>query len=158
MAGVGEVATDRPEGVPRRVADRHTRRMSDRTDAAETRETHDRLNLFERFVEVSTGVVSRAPFFAVCVAVVVVWALSYPLWKTTTKWELAIHTFTAVLSLLLLVLLENSGRRHTEAMQEKLNVLAEGLSALMESQAADDPELAEAVEKLREAVGLEGRH
>ena len=63
-----------------------------------------------------------------------------------------------MLSLLLLVLLENAGRRNTEAMQEKLNVLAEALAALMESRAADDPELEEAVVKLREAVGLEEQH
>ena len=113
---------------------------------------------FERFVELSTKVISRAPFFAVVVAVVVIWAASYPLWKTTTKWELAIHTFGAVLSLLLLVLLENAGRRNTEAMQEKLNVIAEALAALMDSRAADDPRLREAVEDLREAVGLEERH
>ena len=113
---------------------------------------------FERFVEIATKLISRAPFFAVCVAVVVIWAASYPLWKSTTKWELAIHTFTAVLSLLLLVLLENAGRRNTEAMQEKLNVLAEALAALMESRASDDPELEEAAAKLREAVGLEEQH
>ena len=63
-----------------------------------------------------------------------------------------------MLSLLLLVLLENAGRRNTEAMQEKLNVLAEALAALMESRASDDPELEEAVAKLREAVGLEEQH
>lgn len=137
---------------------RHTRPMNERTDAARTRESHEGLNPFERFVEVATKLISRAPFFAFCVAVVVAWAISYPLWKTTTKWELAIHTFTSVLSLLLLVLLENAGRRNTEAMQEKLNVLAEGLSALMLSRAADDPELREAAEQLREAVGLEERH
>jgi low affinity Fe/Cu permease len=132
--------------------------MEQRTDAAESREKKDGLDPFERFVEVSTKVISRAPFFAIVVAVVVVWAVSYPLWKTTTKWELAIHTFGAVLSLLLLVLLENAGRRNTESMQEKLNVLAEALAALMESRAADDPELHEAVHKLRDAVGLEERH
>jgi low affinity Fe/Cu permease len=130
----------------------------ERTEAAESRESSKGLDPFERFVEVSTRVISRAPFFALCVAVVVVWAVSFPLWKSTTKWELAIHTFGAVLSLLLLVLLENAGRRNAEAMQEKLNVLAEGLSALMESRAADDPELHEAAEKLRQAVGLEQRH
>jgi low affinity Fe/Cu permease len=130
----------------------------ERTDAAESREKSDGLDPFEKFVELSTKLISRAPFFAVCVAVVVIWAASYPLWKSTTKWELAIHTFTAVLSLLLLVLLENASRRNTEAMQEKLNVLAEALAALMESRAADDPGLVEAVEKLREAVGLEERH
>lgn len=130
----------------------------ERTEAAETREKHDGLDPFERFVELSTKVISRAPFFAVVVAIVVIWAASFPLWKSTTKWELAIHTFGAVLSLLLLVLLENSGRRNTEAMQEKLNVLAEALAALMESRSEEDPRLREAVEDLREAVGLEERH
>ena len=130
----------------------------ERTDAAKSREQQDGLDPFERFVELSTKVISRAPFFAVVVAVLVIWAASYPLWKTTTKWELAIHTFGAVLSLLLLVLLENAGRRNTEAMQEKLNVIAEALAALMDSRAAADPQLREAAEDLREAVGLEERH
>ncbi len=130
----------------------------ERTEAAESRQKQDGPDPFERFVDIATKLISRAPFFAVCVAVVVIWAVSYPLWKSTTKWELAIHTFTAVLSLLLLVLLENAGRRSTEAMQEKLNVLAEALAALMESRAADDPELEDAVVKLREAVGLEEQH
>ena len=132
--------------------------MEQRTEAAESREKNDGLDPFEKFVEISTKLISRAPFFAVVVAVVVVWAASYSLWPSTTKWELAIHTFGGVLSLLLLVLLENAGRRNTEAMQEKLNVLAEALAALMESRAADDPELREAAENLRESVGLEERH
>jgi len=130
----------------------------ERTEAAESRETSSGLDPFEKFVEVSTKLISRAPFFAVVVAIVVIWAASYPLWKSTTKWELAIHTFGGVLSLLLLVLLENAGRRNTEAQQEKLNVIAEALAALMDSRADDDPELREAAENLREAVGLEERH
>ncbi len=143
----------RTAGCPQRYVP-----VMERTDAAKSREQQDGLDPFERFVELSTKVISRAPFFAVVVAVLVIWAASYPLWKTTTKWELAIHTFGAVLSLLLLVLLENAGRRNTEAMQEKLNVIAEGLAALMDSAAADDPRLREAAEDLREAVGLEERH
>ncbi len=129
-----------------------------RTDAAESREKNSGLNPFEKFVEVATRLISRAPFFALVVAIVVIWAASYPLWRSTTKWELAIHTFGAVLSLLLLVLLENAGRRNTESMQEKLNVLAEALAALMESRTEEDPELRDAVDNLREAVGLEERH
>ena len=132
--------------------------MDDRSDAADTRATQSEPGPFERFVNLATGLISRAGFFAVCVAIVVAWAASYPLWKSATKWELAIHTFTAVLSLLLLVLLENAGRRNSEAQQEKLNVLAEALAALMESRAADDPTLRDAVVELREAVGLEERH
>ena len=133
--------------------------MKQRTDAAESREKSDGLDPFERFVELSTKLISRAPFFAVVVAVVVIWAVSYPFWTTITKWELAIHTVGGVLSLLLLVLLENAGRRNTESIQEKLNVLAEAMAAFMESQLEDDDhELREAVDNLREAVGLEERH
>lgn len=113
---------------------------------------------FEQFVEAVNQQVSRAPFFVLILTVLVLWVASYPLWPSSTKWELALHTGASVLSLLLLVLLENAGRRNQEAAQEKLNVLAEALSALMSSRAADDPDLHEAVDKLRDAVGLEEKH
>lgn len=130
----------------------------DRTEAAASRKQDDGRGPFEKFVEAVNQIVSRAPFFVIILAVLALWAASYPLWSSSTKWELALHTGAAVLSLLLLVLLENAGRRSQEALQEKLNVVAEALSELMTSQAADDPELREPVEKLREAIGLEERH
>jgi low affinity Fe/Cu permease len=102
--------------------------------------------------------VSRGPFFVIVLAALLLWAVSYPIWSSTTKWELALHTGSAILSLLLLVLLENAGRRSQEAIQEKLNVVAEALSDLMTSHASDDPGLSESVEKLRQAIGLEERH
>jgi low affinity Fe/Cu permease len=113
---------------------------------------------FEEFVEGAYGQVSRPIFFAVCVAVIVAWLLTAPLWADLKAWQVAIHTLVSVVSLLLLALLENAGRRAEEAGQEKLNVIAEALAALMDSRAADDPELAEEAGRLRDAVGLERRH
>ncbi len=130
----------------------------DRTEAAEDRKKDDGRDPFEKFVEAANQLVSRGPFFLVILAALVLWAVSYPLWSSTTKWELAVHTGSAILSLLLLALLENAGRRSQEAIQEKLNVVAEALADLMTSSAAEDPELAESVEKLREAIALEERH
>jgi low affinity Fe/Cu permease len=132
--------------------------MTQRTEAADDRPKADGRNPFEKFVESVNQVVSRAPFFLVILGALALWAASYPLWSSTTKWELALHTGSAVLSLLLLVLLENAGRRAQEAAQEKLNVIAEALSDLMASRADDDPDLQKSVDKLREAVGLEERH
>jgi low affinity Fe/Cu permease len=129
-----------------------------RTEAAESRPHPDARNRFERFVAAVNQRVSRGPFFLLIVAAVIAWGASYPLWENPTKWESALHTGSAVLSLFLLVLLENAGRRSEEAAQEKLNVLAEALSDLMESQAREDPELEDAVRRLRESVGLEARH
>ena len=129
-----------------------------RTDAAASRPHDDARNRFERFVAAVNHRVSRGPFFVLILLVLVGWGLSFPLWENPTKWESALHTGSAVLSLLLLVLLENAGRRSEEAAQEKLNVLAEALSDLMESRARDDDDLNDAVRRLREAVGLEERH
>ena len=130
----------------------------DTRDAAHDRKKDDGRKPFEKFVEAVQQRVSRAPFFMVMLVALALWALSYPLWSSSTKWELALHTGAAIISLLLLVLLENAGRRAEEASQEKLNCLAEALSELMRSQADNDPELQKSVEKLREAVGLEERH
>jgi low affinity Fe/Cu permease len=130
----------------------------DRDDVAQDRKQEDGRNGFEKFVEAVHSRVSEAPFFLVCLAIVVLWAVSVPFWSDLKQWQVAIHTVSSVLSLLLLVLLENSGRRAEEASQEKLNVLAGALAALMDARSDADPELAEAAEKLREAVGLEERH
>lgn len=130
----------------------------ERSEAAETRSDDQDLDRFERFVEATQKQVSRAPFFAVCVGIVVLWFASLPLWPNLKEWQVAIHTVGSVLSLLLLVLLENAGRRADEASQEKLNVIAEAVAALLKSGARDDPELEDAAEKLSQAVGLEERH
>lgn len=118
----------------------------------------DHRSLFERFGQAAHRQVSSPWFFSVCALGIVLWALSFPLWSSTTKWELALHTAGAIISLLLLALLENAGRRAEEAAQEKLNTIAEALGALMDSRAAEDPELTRHARRLREAVGLEERH
>jgi low affinity Fe/Cu permease len=130
----------------------------ERTDAASDRKQDDGRTRFEKFVESVQRRVSRAPFFLLCLAIVIIWGASAPLWPDLKQWQVAIHTISSVLSLLLLVLLENAGRRAEEASQEKINVLAEALAALMESQAHQTPDLEDAVRKLSESVGLEERH
>ncbi|MFL6149148.1 MAG: hypothetical protein ACJ72I_16925 [Pseudonocardiaceae bacterium] len=69
-----------------------------------------------------------------------------------------IHTVASVLTLLLVVLLENASRRTEEASQEKLNVIATALAELMASEAPNDGNVQDAAKRLREAVGLEERH
>ena len=130
----------------------------ERSDAAASREQGNGRGPFEAFTEQVNHRVSRAPFFVVCLGIIALWAASYPLWHSSKDWQALIHTISSVLSLLLLVLLENAGRRSEEAAQEKLNVLAEGLVALMHSHSRDDEELRQAVADLRNAVGLEEKH
>ena len=132
--------------------------MEERTEAKETREGNAGRSPFERFVARVNGRVSSPPFFFVCAAVVLAWLVSVPLWGDLKSWQAVISTISSVLTLLLLVLLENASRRAEEAAQEKLNVLAEALAALMDSHGQNDSELAAAAGRLRDAVGLEVRH
>lgn len=127
-------------------------------EARDTRRRNSGRSPFETFVERANHLVSNAPFFAVCVGIVVVWVASLPLFPDLKSWQVAIHTVASVMTLLLLVLLENANRRAEEAAQEKLNVIAGAVAALLQSGGRDDPELLEAAEKLRDAVGLEERH
>ena len=130
----------------------------ERSDAAKTRARGDRRSLFDRFVQTVYLRVSQAPFFFVCTGIVVVWLVSLPLWSDLKEWQTVIHTVASVLTLLLVVLLENASRRAEEAAQEKLNVIVEALAELMDSGARNDPSLYDAAERLRAAVGLEQRH
>lgn len=80
------------------------------------------------------------------------------MWEDHKEWQTVIDTVASVLTLLLVALLENAGRRAEGDAQEKLNVIAEALAELMSSGSRQDPDLRDAAERLREAVGLEGRH
>jgi low affinity Fe/Cu permease len=135
---------------------------SDRPAARErARDTRSR---FDRFVGFGQSIVSRPSAFAVAVLVVTCWALTYPLFHKAAEWQAVIHSISGVTSLLLLVLLENAGRRADEAAQEKLNVMSEALVVLLEDRAAErgsGPEhdaLDEQARMLRTAIGLEERH
>jgi len=141
----------RPAEQTRTAGDEHR-------PAEQTRTAGDQRSAFDRFVENAHLKVSRPPFFFLCAAIVLLWLVSVPLWPDLKTWQVAIHTVTSVITLMLLALLENSARRSEEAAQEKLNVLAEAVAALMQSRAADDPKLQGAARKLGDAVGLEERH
>ena len=132
--------------------------QSERPAASDRDGATDGRGPFERFVEAAQRFVTRPVFFFGCLAVLVVWLFSVPLWVDLKAWQTAVHTLTSVVSLLLLALLENASRRAEQASQEKLNVIAEALAALMASRATEDHGLEEAVVKLRDAVGLEQRH
>jgi low affinity Fe/Cu permease len=130
----------------------------ERSEAAKTRMGEDRRSLFDRFVQTAYRRVSQAPFFVVCAGIVAIWLVSLPLWDDLKEWQTAIHTVASVLTLLLVVLLENASRRAEEAAQEKLNVIAEAMAKLMTSEARTDPDLREAAKRLRDTVALEERH
>ncbi len=64
-------------------------------------DTLEHPGLFDRFAVWSASVVSRAPFFAFCVLLVVAWAPTYPLVGNFDTWQLLVNTPTTILTFLL---------------------------------------------------------
>ena len=98
--------------------------------------------------------VSRAPFFTACVLLVVVWLPTIVLVDFNTS-QLLINTPTTIVTVLLVALLQNTETRNQQAIQRKLNAIADGLADLMEELAEERPDLNEDRKELRQAVGLE---
>ncbi len=125
-----------------------------------------RLGLFDRFATRIGHLVSRAPFFAAAVAIVIAWliegifkmAAGGPRAFLDQTYQLQINTVTTVITFLLVALLQNTQARDNVALQDKLNAIAEGLSVLMDKVQSDaKDELRDALGELRAAVGLEDK-
>jgi low affinity Fe/Cu permease len=112
------------------------------------------LGFFDRFATATATFASRAWFFAACLLLVVVWAPTIIFFNIDT-WQLIINTATTIVTFLLVALLQNTRTRADDAVQHKLNAIAEGLSDLMRHVGQGDEQLAKDCRELRTAVGLE---
>ncbi|GAA1602623.1 low affinity iron permease family protein [Catellatospora bangladeshensis] len=112
---------------------------------------------FDRFAEAASSFASKAWFFALCVLLILLWAPSILIFRDIDTWQLIINTATTIITFLLVALLQNSQTRANEAVQHKLNAIADGLADLMEAHSEDKSRLAQDMIELRDAVGLEHR-
>jgi len=123
------------------------------------------VGFFDRFAGWAAGLASRAPFFAFCLVLVLVWLVQGTVIVVTGSlgkfldptYQLEINTTTTIITFLMVALLQNSQTREDQATQHKLNAIADGVADLMEhlSDRYEDDGLKQDVEELRCAVGLE---
>ena len=120
-------------------------------------EVSERVGFFDRFAGWAAHVASRAAFFAFCVLLIVIWAPSIVFIRTIDTWQLIINTATTIITFLMVALLQNSQTRSDQAVQHKLNAIADGLADLMRHtvDGGDEKELKKDMVELRDAVGLE---
>jgi hypothetical protein len=129
-------------------------------------EVSDDVGFFDRFAGRAAGLASRAPFFAFCLLLVLIWLTQGAITAMATgsfgklldpTYQLEINTTTTIITFLVVALLQNSQTRENQATQHKLNAIADGVADLMDhlSDRHDDDDLRRDVEELRDAVGLE---
>ncbi len=76
---------------------------------------------FTRFANHISGLAGRPITFILAVALVIVWAVSGPVFAWSDTWQLVINTGTTVVTFLMVFLIQNSQNRDAAAMQAKLD-------------------------------------
>jgi low affinity Fe/Cu permease len=79
------------------------------------------------------------------VAVIVVWAITGPIFVFSDTWQLIINTGTTIVTFLMVFLIQNTQNRDSEAMQVKLDELIRAITGaqnvLLDLEELDDEEL-----------------
>jgi low affinity Fe/Cu permease len=78
-------------------------------------------HLFTRFARWTSAAAGKPVTFVMAVLIVLVWAITGPLFKFSENWQLVINTGTTIITFLMIFLIQNTQNRDTEALQLKLD-------------------------------------
>ena len=120
------------------------------TDVSETR------GWFDGFADRASNFAASSRFFLVLVALMLAWLALGPGERFSHGWVDTLQVVGTVLTLVLVVLLENEQWRNAKATQRKLNAIAAALAHVMAVD-DDDEAASEHIRQLQSAVGLEKR-
>ena len=79
--------------------------------------------LFDKFSSKVTKVTGKPVAFILAFTIIIVWAVTGPIFKFSDTWQLIINTGTTIITFLMVFLIQNSQNRDGAAMQAKLDEL-----------------------------------
>ena len=77
-------------------------------------------HLFTRFANSVSRAAGRPLTFVICCGSIVLWAATGPLFGLSDTWQLAVNTSTTIITFLMVFLLQNTGNRTIEELQDRL--------------------------------------
>ena len=78
---------------------------------------------FNRFAKWTSRTTGHPAAFVAAVLIIVVWAITGPLFGFSDTWQLVINTSTTIVTFLMVFLIQNTQNRDSEATQLKLDEL-----------------------------------
>ena len=82
---------------------------------------------FAKIAKATSRATGRPLTFLLALSVIVVWAITGPLFHFSDTWQLVINTGTTVVTFLMVFLIQNTQNRDSEAMQVKLDEIIRAL-------------------------------
>ncbi|MBK1968304.1 low affinity iron permease family protein [Brevundimonas sp. 3P9-tot-E] len=79
--------------------------------------------LFNHLANATAKLAGRPWTFIVCLAVVLIWAVTGPVFKFNETWQLVINTGTTIVTFLMVFLIQNTQNRDAAAMHAKMDEL-----------------------------------
>ncbi|MGN2242498.1 low affinity iron permease family protein [Frateuria sp. GZRR33] len=104
---------------------------------------------FRSFAEATARYSGKPTAFLIAAAVIVLWAITGPMFDFNDTWQLVINTGTTIITFLMVFLIQNSQNRDSAALQIKLDELIRATRArnsLLDVDNLDE----EALERIRE--------
>jgi len=83
----------------------------------------DELSFFSRAANNVSHAAGRPAAFILCCVVVILWAVTGPIFHYSDTWQLIINTGTTIITFLMVFLIQNSQNRDGAALQAKLDEL-----------------------------------
>ncbi|QIL38142.1 low affinity iron permease family protein [Pedobacter sp. HDW13] len=80
-------------------------------------------NLFERFANAATKFTGSSIAFIAATAIVILWAVTGPVFDYSETWQLVINTGTTIITFLMVFLIQKAQNKDGKAIQLKLNEL-----------------------------------
>lgn len=85
--------------------------------------------LFTKFASGVAHASGKPVTFAICLVVVLAWALSGPMFHFSDTWQLVINTGTTIVTFLMVFLIQNTQNRDGAAIQTKLDEIIRASAA-----------------------------
>lgn len=115
---------------------------------------------FDRFAKSSAAISGRPLTFILAVLIIIVWAITGPLFHFNDTWQLVINTSTTIITFLMVFLIQNTQNRDGQALQLKLDELIRATKgahvALLDIEELSDTDLEE-IKKCFTTLAQQGR-